>query len=187
MSYPTIEQVKHYLGIDTSAEDALLTELLMRSVSIIESSTGRTFTAKRDTRFFGVDRIYGRDLMFWDNDLLEVEELLNGDGEAIEAKYFVLLPRNESPKWGVRLKSGAHWDVPIDGEIAVTGLWGYSETPPDDIVHATVRLTAFLYRQKDTSADVDRPIVTGDGVTIMPTGLPSDVKALVSKYRKVVP
>jgi hypothetical protein len=71
-----------------------------------------------------------------------------------------------------------------DSEISVAGTWGYSATAPADITHAYVRLAAFIYRQKDTSADIDRPLVTGDGVTIMPSGLPSDVQKLLDRYKR---
>ncbi|MGB3988074.1 MAG: hypothetical protein WBK67_00020, partial [Minisyncoccales bacterium] len=62
----------------------------------------------------------------------------------------------------------------------------YSATAPLDIQHACVRLTAFLYRQKDNSADIDRPMITGDGVTIMPTNLPADVTRLLDRYKRRV-
>ena len=71
-----------------------------------------------------------------------------------------------------------------DDEISIAGTWGYSATPPADIAHACVRLAAFLYRQKDTSADIDRPLMTGDGVTIMPSAIPQDVKSILDNYRR---
>jgi len=51
-------------------------------------------------------------------------------------------------------------------------------------VQATTRLAAFLYRQKDSNADLDRPLLTGDGVTIMPSSLPHDVRQILDPYRK---
>lgn len=53
---------------------------------------------------------------------------------------------------------------------------------PVDVMTATRRLTAFLYRQKDTQADIDRPILAGDGTVIMPSALPQDVAQILRPY-----
>jgi hypothetical protein len=71
-----------------------------------------------------------------------------------------------------------------DSEVSIAGTWGFSTTPPYDIKHACTRLAAFLYRQKDTSADIDRPMITGDGVTIMPSSIPQDVKSILDNYKR---
>ena len=55
---------------------------------------------------------------------------------------------------------------------------------PTDIVMACRRFSSWLYRQKDTQmGDIDRPVMTGDGVMIMPTTLPNDVTRLLAPYR----
>jgi hypothetical protein len=60
-------------------------------------------------------------------------------------------------------------------------------TPPD-IRHACLRLTAWLYRQKDTQqGDADRPILAGDGSVIMPTTLPQDVQSILSQWIRINP
>src|SRR5690606_24194618 len=100
----------------------------------------------------------------------------NGNAAEVASGNYRLFPRNDSPKWLIRLDESQSWSVSDgDSEISVAGTWGYSATAPADIQHACVRLAAFLYRQKDNSADLDRPLITGDGVTIMPTNLPADV------------
>jgi len=58
---------------------------------------------------------------------------------------------------------------------------------PPDIRQACVRLTGWLYRQKDTqSGDIDRPILAGDGSVIMPTTLPQDVQAILSQWIRII-
>jgi hypothetical protein len=55
-------------------------------------------------------------------------------------------------------------------------------TPPS-IRQAAIRLTAWLYRQKDTQGgDADRPILAGDGSVIMPQTLPGDVQSLLKEW-----
>lgn len=57
---------------------------------------------------------------------------------------------------------------------------------PADVEQATLRLVAFLYRQRDNSSDIDRPVLTSDGVTIMPSNLPQDVQQLLRNYARTV-
>lgn len=190
MAYTGIAQVKEYLGISstTTTEDALLNGLISRAESIIDSFTGRHFEAETATRYFDSDSVDGQDLWLLGEDLLTITTLTDGEGTEIAAANYRLFPRNSSPKYRVRLDEDYSWDfTDDDSEISIAGTWGYTATPPADIEHACIRLAAFLYRQKDTSADIDRPLITGDGVTIMPGGLPQDVQKLLARYvRRIV-
>jgi uncharacterized phiE125 gp8 family phage protein len=187
MAYTTTAEVKQYLGISTDTDDALIDSLIDRAEGVIESYTGRVFEAQTATKYFTIDNVEGRWLYLWGYDLLTVTALLDGDADttAFTSDQYRLEPRNETPKYAIRLKEDYDWDFyDSDSEISVTGTWGWSTTPPEAIEHACVRLTAFLYRQKDTSADIDRPFVTGDGVTIMPSSLPQDVKSILDNYKR---
>ena len=187
MSYANLINLKVYLGISigTTNDDALLSDLLTRAEGIIDAYTGRRFEAETATKYFTIGDTYGRDLNLWGYDLLTVTKLINGDGVEIASGSYRLYPRNDNPKWMIRLDEDQSWNfTDADSEISVAGTWGYSATAPADITHACIRLAAFLYRQKDTSADIDRPMVTGDGVTIMPSGLPADVQKLLDRYKR---
>jgi len=187
MSYASLINLKDYLGISvaTTEDDPLLTDLLTRAEGIIDAYTGRRFEAETATKYFTIDDIDGQNLYLWGYDLLSVTKLTNGDGVEIASGSYKLFPRNDNPKWIIRLNEDKAWNFTNgDSEISVAGTWGYSATAPADITHACIRLAAFLYRQKDTSADIDRPMVTGDGVTIMPSGLPLDVQKLLDRYKR---
>lgn len=189
MAYASIGDLKDYLGIATSTydDDLLLDGFLDRAESIIESYTGRVFEAETATKYFDSTCIEGQRLHLEGYDLLTVTKLTNGDTSATEitSAHYKLEPRNDNPKWAIRLDSDTTWEFDEDdSEITVAGTWGYCATAPDNIKHACIRLAAFLYRQKDTSADIDRPLVTGDGVTIMPSGFPQDVKSLLDTYKR---
>lgn len=185
MAYATLEEVKLYLGISEASDDGLLSGLISRAQSIIEGYTGRVFEAVTDTRYFSWDNIKGRYLYLWSDDLLTVTTLTNGNGSVIASGDYRLEPRNETPKWRLRLDENISWEMTdSDSEVSITGTWGYAATPPAAIQHACIRLAAFIYRQKDTSADIDRPLVTGDGVTIMPGSLPQDVRMLLDGYKR---
>lgn len=185
MAYITLSELKSYLGTGEAGDDALLTAIITRAHGVIEARTGRKFEAATETRYFNSADIDGQDLPLYHDDLLTVTTLTNGDGVVIAGADFRLLPRNATPKWIIRLDEAKSWNFTDgDSEISVAGTWGYSATPPLDIVQACMRLSAFIYRQKDTGADIDRPIVTGEGVTIMPSGLPNDVMKLLEPYRR---
>jgi len=185
MSYVDKSAIKEYLGITQNDDDALIEVLIDRAEKIIEAYTGRIFEAETATKYFDTDNIEGRWLYLWGYDLLTITKLTNGDSVELTSDQYRLEPRNENPKWAIRLHEDYTWEFDdSDDEVSIAGTWGYSATPPDNIQHACIRLTAFLYRQKDTSSDVDRPIMTGDGVTIMPTNLPSDVRLMLDGYKR---
>lgn len=187
MGYISSSEAKQYLGITTSTDDALIDTLIERAEKIIEAYTGREFEASTATKYFDTDNVEGRWLYLWGYDLLTITKLTNGDGVEITSGQYRLEPRNETPKWAIRLNEDYTWEFnDSDDEISIAGTWGYSATPPYDIAHACARLTAFLYRQKDTSADIDRPLMTGDGVTIMPSSIPQDVKSILDRYKRRV-
>jgi hypothetical protein len=188
MAYVTAAQVKEYLGISgTVVDDNLLEDLIERAEGLIDAYTGRSFEATTATKFFDDSFTNGSDLNLWGYDLLTVTKLTNGDGVEVASSDYRLFPRNDNPKWIIKLDESQSWSFSDgDSEISVAGTWGYSATPPLDIQHACVRLAAFLYRQKDNSADIDRPMITGDGVTIMPTNLPVDVTRILDRYKRRV-
>ena len=185
MAYTTLADVKAYLGITPVGDDTLLAALIVRAQSIIEMITGRSFEAVTATKYFHAEDVDGQTLWMLGDDLLTVTTLTNGDGVVIAAANFRLEPRNSTPKFSIRLNESLVWDFTDgDSEITVAGTWGYAATAPAGIVQACIRLTSFLYRQKDTNADIDRPLVTGDGVTIMPSALPVDVMTLLKPYMR---
>jgi hypothetical protein len=55
-------------------------------------------------------------------------------------------------------------------------------TPPDDIVQATLRLSAYLYRQPANAMDLDRAVIVGNA-TIAPGAIPADVFMMLRPYQ----
>lgn len=185
MTYTTLADLKSYLNITVSTDDTLLTALITRAQAVIDVYTDRHFEAETTTKYFHIEDLEGQILYLYDNDLLTITTLVNGNGTVIDAASYRLEPRNSEQKWMIRLNGDVTWEFTDgDSEISVSGTWGWSATAPANIVHAATRLAAFIYRQKDSSTDIDRPIITGDGVTIMPGALPQDVMRLLDPYRR---
>lgn len=191
MAYASLIDIREYLGISETSEDAFLLSIANRATAIIDTVTKRRFRADTDeTRYFNaIEDVDGR--MLWlasAGDLASLTNVVNGDGQAIPPSEYLLEPQYFPPFFGIILKSGStyRWtyeDMP-ENAISVTGRWAYSVEPPEDITHACIRLSAFLYRQKDTSADLDRPIHTMDGSILMPSSIPSDVSAILQRYAR---
>lgn len=187
MAYIERMQLREELGLGASAvsDDGLLDRCCARAQAFVEAYTRRNFEAVTQTRYFGLEQVEGQVLLL-DRDLLTVTTLTNGDsaGTVLASSAYWLLPRNETPKWAIKLKSDYSWEQDTDCEISVAGTWGYSATPPEDIVRACLRLAAYYYRQKDAQVfDVTADL--GIGIMTLPKGLPQDVKVILDSYRKL--
>jgi dipeptidyl aminopeptidase/acylaminoacyl peptidase len=184
MAYATIFELKSYLAIADGGDDLLLMELLDRASAAIDAYTGRNFAAGYGTRYYNTDAV-DKDVLSLDGDLYAATTITNGEGKTITAYW--LLPRNVGPPYHqIRLKSASDysWDFGADGEVEVYGLWGYSREPPDDIIHACIRLAAYYYRQKDAQV-FDVTALPEQGIITVPKGMPADVRQLLDRYRKL--
>ncbi len=191
MGYATLSEIKDYLGISSSADDGLLGDMLERAQGIIEAATGRVFeAASNTTRSFDALADVVGGVLYLDEDLAAVTTITNGDEGAttISSNQYVTEPRNQTPYYAIRLldSSNLSWQFTDDPEdaISISGKWAYSESAPADIVQATLRLAAFLYRQKESNADVDRTMQLADGSIVLPSGLPRDVLAIIYRYKR---
>lgn len=210
MAYATLEQLRSTLtsGGNTlpATDDYLLTLYLEDAQALIDDFTHRTFEASAaTTRYFdaladvrtldtlGPRTIGGTERTLWlgGYDLAAAPtSVVNGDGTTIASTEYVLEPRNETPYYAITLKSGSSvtwtYDDSPENAIAITGYWAYSRTADALIRGATLALAAWCYRQRSTNADTDRPLLTGDGVTILPSVLPKNVYERLAARRRVV-
>lgn len=189
MAYTTLIAVRRYLGLDdANCDNTLLQALITDSQSVVDAHCERTFEAAADgVRYFdAASDVDGRMLRIRDLDLAQITSITHGNGAyTLTASDYTTLPRNAPPYYGILLRRlyTQTWEYTADPEdaIAITGRWAYSVTAPRDVVRATERLAAYLYRQKDNAADLDRPVAVG-GATLLPQQLPADVRKLLAPY-----
>jgi hypothetical protein len=183
VAYVTLAELKTYLGIVDTSDDALLTAMLSAAHDAVDAHCGRWFEGRTATRVYGPGDVT-RQILRLDAELLSVTTLTNGDGSVIATANVVLWPRNSLPAWAIRLKSTLLWTfADADSEISVVGSWGYAATPPAAIIQATKRVAGWLYRGKDAQVfDVSGHQAFGQ-VTIS-RELPGDVRALLTPYRR---
>jgi hypothetical protein len=191
MAYASLSDLKLYRGIGTTStsDDVLLTALLGRAQKQVESYCGRVFEAAvTATRSYDAirDTSPDRRTLYLDDDLCEVTTITNGT--AVEVTKYVTEPVNEAPYHAIRLKlsAGELFTYSSDPEsaISVRGKWAYSTAAPADVVHATIRLAAYLYAQKDASV-FDVTTFPDAGVMTLPQGMPRDVKIILEPYRRI--
>lgn len=189
-SYPRFQDVKHYLGIDNSGDDALIVATLKRAIATFENMCGRSFLPKTETRAFDANDeqvINAKRLFLRDGDLLTITEL-KIDGATVPSDEYFLV--GAMPHYVVRITDGSdftftEYSVSPEQTIEITGTWGFDTIVPEDVFGAIVRLTAFLFQQKDNAMELDRPIAMSNSM-ILPASLPTDVEAIAKFYKKVI-
>ena len=194
MAYCLHTDVKLYLGIKGSGDDTLIDDLITRAQATIDTFARRSFEASADTtrNFDAVADTNGRTLIV-DKDLASITTVTNGDGNTISSSNYVTEPRNDTPYRSITIlgSSTSYWQGATNGDnedaISIAGKWAYSTSAPDDIKHACILLASWLYRRKDSiGSDADRPLITGDGVTILPSTMPAEVQQIIKRYRRLV-
>jgi hypothetical protein len=193
MPYITTGQLGSYLGITTpsAADTVQLAGFIASAQAIIERRTGRTFEATADTtRYFDAYRDVDYDMLWLNGDLCQITTVTNGNGVALTAAQYVTEPRFHTPYYALRLRSdaGITWTYSTQHEnsIAIVGRWAYSLSAPADVQQVTLRLASWLYRQKDSGAEIDRPLLAGDGSVILPATLPGDALAMLRPYVRAI-
>ena len=191
MAYCGVDELKEYLGVTGATDDAMLLTLLAAAQRTIDSYCARTFEATADTvRTFDSQRDVDGYTLTVDADLCAITSIVSGDGTTISNSHYVTEPRNETPYYAIRLKASAGkvWTSTVAGDsenaITVTGKWAYSTSAPSDIAHVCKRLAAYIYRQKDNAGDLDRAVIAGNS-TILPAQIPSDIRLMLTPYKRL--
>ena len=193
MTYMTVTQAKAYIG-GTSGDndDALLALLITNAETFIEGYTNRNFEATIGTALVASNRTFGMqdvvdDMLILDRDLCAIVSVTNGDSDVLTTSEYVTVPANDTPYYAIKLRkfSNLYWtytDDPED-EIIINGSWGYSETPPADILQATYDIVKTVYRSRDSNTDAGRTFISG-GVIITPAEVPKMTLLTLNRYRR---
>ncbi|MCX7939043.1 MAG: head-tail connector protein [Thermoflexales bacterium] len=176
MPYATVAQLKEYLGISGSDDDALLGRLIEAAQAAIESRCGRRFEAVSASRQVPAAYWVG-DMLFLSDDLRALTSVVSDTGESWSPAQFSYSP----PTRVLHLRTGEPLPSPDARYFTVTGTWGYTAVAPADITQATIRLAGYYYRAKDAQA-YDIVGMTETGTMRVQAELPRDVLQLVEPY-----
>lgn len=197
MAYITVSQLKTYLKISSSSEDSLLTDIIAAAQKQIESLTGRIFEVPADTtrKFTPLGEFYGGSLqrdgltLGLDYDLCQLTSITNGDGSNIPTNAVILLPLNSVPCAAIRIKLNTAYIWTYtgspDGAVSITGRWGYSITPPDDIVQVTKLIAQRMYKERDGTENRTTDSISADGSFMPGSQQPDNIAKLLKPYRRL--
>lgn len=181
-------QVPGRLDITGTTYDGTLNELITacsrwidRYCKVPVNGFAQSATA---TRYYGQAAVMGQRLHL-DAPLLSVSTLITGGAATLTSGQYRLQPRNGEWYSAVDLLSGVSWGWSIDGEVAVTGLWGMATTPPEPVKEAAIMLAAWTFKRyaaglQDATANLDL------GQLLYSEGVPKQVQFLLQGYRWTV-
>jgi len=181
MDYTTLSGFRTFGDFVSTDDDGLLTDLITQASRIMDKycghilvtdvETNRTFR-KLSLPHITPDSFEGR-ILYFDTDLAEEAAAITGD------PVVTYLPENIPPFHGVVLEEGS-WENPT----VVSGYWAKYTSIPADINFACNSLTKWLYEMRETTRG-DMVVVTPEGQTLVPRGLPTDVTVMLQPYTRI--
>lgn len=190
MTYPAVTDFKSWAGIAGTADDAVAGVALNAAIKWFERFCNKLFVPAASIKYFPAIYPYvlERGLLLnlrklW---LQSVTTLTNGDGVAIFAASYVLLPV-DVPYYQIRLKPTAgiyFWGGGTDGQIALNGSWGYSAACPADVFLGILALTQadYLARLQGVAGPV--AMVSKSGIVLQPSEMPKRVLEIAAEYKR---
>lgn len=127
----TLDYVRRHrtLELNQVTEDALLTDLIAEASAEFQQAVRRTCMAYYATLAFDYSRrtVATSTRLNLNVDLLDVEEITNGDSTTVAAADTLMLPGIGYPKFGVVLKDANWVRGSIDTQcLRIEGWWGYA-------------------------------------------------------------
>lgn len=189
--YPTHNDVKSYLNIQTTRDDVVLSGLVQRAITMFENLARRSFLPTTSIKYFNGN---SEEIVSWNTLLIRAEDLISIselmiNGEVVPTDEYYL-DGSGPPYYKIVLKSSSDFSfrtytIEPYRSIKITGVWGYGDSIPDDVFGAIVRLTAYLYAQKDNAMELDRSNAVAGGMGLK-SGLPEDIERIAVIYRRIM-
>ena len=198
MPLPTVADLKTYLGISGSQDDALLAQTITDAVGKAERDTGRTFAAASNVRTTystdGQSSLVIHDRPFEDaSRVVSISGVTSTEGTDV---WFLPDRRDQNITATIQLryydrtgdwfKADPFWfDKNLDNprylagtpnDLVITGIIGHP-FPDDDVIGAIRLLEAWLYWNAKSGAS---------GVVQLPTGESLDLEAEPPRYAEFV-
>ena len=193
MSYCTLQQLKQDMNINEVNDDALLRLIITHVDALIDSHYGFSWQAPSadSTRTFDAVTDVDGATLYVDTWLGSITTVTNGDGVVVTSSQYVTEPRNQAPYYALKLRSDASlgWTYSTyhEGAISIAGKWYYADANGLLVLgRVAIALSRWIYRQKNTSNDLDRPLISPGGVVIMPQTLPAWALGMMPKAASIL-
>ena len=176
----TLQDVKDWLGLSSTADDALLARLIASASRFIESWVGRTITSVTYTETFNGD---GHARLVLPNYPVTAVSSVTIDGSPIPAAA-PAAPNGYLFDALVLYLNGYAFARGVQN-VTVVYTAGYASVPPD-LAQACIELVALRYKERDRVGQGSKS-VGGETITFTVAEMTESVRATLSRYRKVVP
>lgn len=184
MTYATVQQLKDRLGKESGTDNAILEMVLTASTNAIVSYCGRSFQADTvaSDRYFTARESY-RLVVDEFTELTNLYSDSDGDRSYSQswANEWELLPAISPPYDTIYPRPSSTLDFGLTARAAyrVNAKWGYSTSPPDEIIEACLILAMRLYKAPDYLGGVAGNADVGTLVSRYLPGQDNDFRVLL--------
>ena len=186
--YATLDQLRARFSVapaDTS-DDARLFSKLRAASAQIDRYTARTFAPVLATRLF--DWRNANTILFRGEDLLLLQQLINGDGNVIDPAAIIQLGGINGPLWGVEINvaKGAflNYITTKTRALSVSGIWGWHDDYANAWKPSGDTVSVFSMTTADTTVTVNN--VTGaDGWGLVPRFQVGQLISIDTEYMQI--
>ena len=190
-------------------DDGVIEDIIADASRLIDQVCNRTFYSRTETRYYDIPsapysnqyevRSIESGVLKFDDDLLAITTLTNGDGTTIASTQYNLLDYNKPRKHSLQLKdsSTVNWTADASGNtravISIAGTWGYVNRAATDADSVRVisntaracRMIAMHEYLKRFGKSEEVAQITGAGVVIVPSGeIPKEAFGLINNYQR---
>lgn len=181
MALTTPENVKQYLGITGTADDALLNSLIESASAFVAQYLSRQIEQGQVTEYFSGR---GRDALILSEGPIASIDAVVADDQPLPASL------DKSTGW----KEAGGWLLYVNGRwpegrqnIVVTYTAGYAPgSIPADIEQAVIDLVSLRYKERDRIGFQSKSLA-GETVTFMIRDLSQFARTALNNFRKVIP
>lgn len=186
MAYPTLADVKAFMGITTSADDAVLSIYLSASIAWAQNYCNRVFVADVSVRSLGREHLSQDRRSLKDvGEFVSISSIVAVGtlGWLLQPSSYrpVRLGKADGPYELIELKSGAVRGFFYGDTVEVEASWGYSTACPFEVRQAILYATEGQYRKRQSrvvGVQLERQNATiGEA-----TALPGEAYAFLANY-----
>ncbi|MEP7299158.1 MAG: head-tail connector protein [Burkholderiales bacterium] len=180
MALTTLENVRAWLNVTSTADDALLTRMIEAASAFIETWLGRKILSANyvETR----DGALGTRLITRNYPVTAVASVVS-DGITIPLAASVSEHGYVFWPWGLALRG--HGFTRGYGNVVISYTAGYASVPAD-IEQACCELVGLRYKERDRIGFVSKTLA-GETVTFSTKDMSASIKTTLQGYKAVVP